>query len=115
METPRPQPTYEERLSQWRKDNSIERRPLTDRMREGFEQRLQEGRIRATRNADGSVLLEQAYSFREDLKLYTPIDLEHAVVKADGEMQLSDSPIAPAYLQWLREVEGRVKAAPKNP
>lgn len=62
METPRPGRSYEERLAEWQKKTSIERKPLTNYQRSEFEKDLQRGNVRATLAEDGSVIIEKAYA-----------------------------------------------------
>lgn len=51
-----------ERFAEWKRANSLERRPLTDERRALFEQDLQTGILRATLAEDGSVHFETAYA-----------------------------------------------------
>lgn len=86
--------------------------PLDDERRAAFEEGLRGGRTKITRGPDGSVQFSKFVMEVGGNKLYTPIDLERGVALADGELQINDSPLTPAYRQWLGEVAVRVQANP---
>ncbi len=62
---------------------------------------LIQGSLRFSVGEDGAVGLERETHISG---VYTPIDLERGVIKADGEFQVLDTEIAPAKIQGMGEM-----------
>lgn len=86
--------------------------PLDDDRRKAFEAGLREGRTKITRGPDGRVQFSIQYMEIAGNRFYTPVDLDRGVALADGEVQITNSPLVPAFRQWLGEVAARVQPNP---